>query len=124
MASPPTRLDEELYRSAAAEGKRMSRSAAQQIAHWARIGREVEARPSVTPADIAAVLDGRGDYDNLDVNEQAVVRAEWNERVAARLRELDYATEFAAAERSYSEVDGRGNAVRRTPAKRRSAAKH
>lgn len=32
----PTRIDDDLYAAAKAAGKTMSRSAAQQIAHWTR----------------------------------------------------------------------------------------
>ncbi|MGI8947595.1 MAG: TA system antitoxin ParD family protein [Ornithinimicrobium sp.] len=40
-----------------------SRSAAQQINHWARIGRELEASGKVSQRDIEAVLAGDGSYD-------------------------------------------------------------
>ena len=40
----PTRIDDELYASAKVVGSLMSRSAAQQIGHWARIGRRARSR--------------------------------------------------------------------------------
>ena len=111
----PTRIDDELYASAKIVGPLMSRSAAQQIAHWARIGREVESADSVSPRDIAAVLAARRRYDELTAEEQAVVRAEWAERMAARREELDLAQEFADQGRSYVELDDDGAVVRREP---------
>ncbi|MCP4223016.1 MAG: hypothetical protein GY773_06715, partial [Actinomycetia bacterium] len=39
-ASTPIRIDAELYASAADAASLMSRSTAQQVAHWARVGRE------------------------------------------------------------------------------------
>lgn len=111
----PTRIDDELYSSAKAVGPLMSRSAAQQIAHWARIGREVEASDSVSQRDIAAVLSARLDYDGLNSHEQAVVRAEWAERMEARREGLDLAQEFSDLGRSYVELDAHGHVVERRP---------
>ncbi|MGH3804619.1 MAG: TA system antitoxin ParD family protein [Pseudonocardiaceae bacterium] len=108
----PTRIDDELYASAKLVGGRMSRSAAQQIAHWARIGRELEASHSVSYRDIADVLDGRRDYDELTDRQQAVVRAEWTERITERREGLDLAEQFARSGRSYVELDTDGNIVR------------
>lgn len=77
----PTRIDDELYASAKVVGQLMSRSAAQQMAHWARIGRELEAAGSVSHGDVAEVLAARQEYDTLTTHEQTVVRAEWAERM-------------------------------------------
>lgn len=43
MPAIPTRIEHDLYDGAKTVGSTMSRSAAQQINHWARIGREIEA---------------------------------------------------------------------------------
>ncbi len=111
----PTRIDDELYASAKIVGSLMSRSAAQQIAHWARIGRELEAADSVSHRDIAAVLAARRDYDQLTAHEQAVVRAEWTERMDARRDALDLAREFSGQGHSYVELDENGEVVHREP---------
>lgn len=100
----------------------MSRSAAQQLAHWARIGRELEASDSVSHRDIAQVLTGRQEYDALNPREQAIVRAEWAERLRTRLGEADLARTFAERGQSYVELDGKGEVVRREPPRRRRAA--
>lgn len=120
--SPPTRLDGELFEAAKAAGAVLSRSAAQQIAHWARIGRELEASGSISQADVVAVLAGTGSYDRLPVREQAVVRAEWDERVGERLASLDLAAAFAESGQSYVELDAAGEVVHRSPRRRRRAA--
>lgn len=112
----PTRIDDDLYRSAKEVGALMSRSAAQQIAHWARIGRELESADSVSHLDVARVLAGRGDYDDLDAHGQAIVRAGWGERISHRLSDLDLAAEFTAAGRPYAELDEQGRTVLRQPA--------
>lgn len=111
----PTRIDDELYASAKAAGALMSRSASQQIAHWARIGRELEAAASVSPREIAQVLAGNADYDSLNAREQAVVRAEWAHRMTDRLAGLDFEAEFTEAGESFAELDEHGRAVRRRP---------
>lgn len=111
----PVRIDDDVYASAKAVGALMSRSASQQIAHWARIGRELEAADDVSLPAVARVLRGRGDYDELNDYEQAVVRAGWGERMAARLAELDLEQEFIAAGEAFSELDDSGVAVRRRP---------
>lgn len=105
----PIRIEDELHASAKTVAPVMSRSVAQQIAHWARIGRELEASPTVSHADIAEVLAGARHYDSLGVREQAIVRAEWAEAMSSRIENLDLAAEFVAAARSYVELDDDGN---------------
>lgn len=80
-ANSPMRVDPELAASARSTAKHMSRSLSQQIAHWARIGRELERSPGVTVTAVQAVLAGAGDYDALNTQEQAIVRANWAERI-------------------------------------------
>lgn len=111
----PTRIDDDLYASAKIVGPLMSRSAAQQIAHWARIGREIEAADSVSLRAVAAVLAARRNYDALTAEEQAVVRAEWAERMGVRREGLDFAQEFSDQGRSYVELDDSGHVVRHEP---------
>ena len=111
----PTRVDDELYASAKVVGAVMSRSAAQQLAPWARIGRELEAAGSVSQRAIADVLAGARAYDGLSAEEQAVVRAEWAERMAARIAELDLAETFTAQGRPYAELDELGRVVVHEP---------
>lgn len=116
----PTRIDDELYASAKVIGPMMSRSAAQQITHWARIGREIEAADSISQRAIAEVLAGQRAYDALSAQEQAVVRAEWVERIEARRDVLDLAQEFTEQGRSYVELDDDGRVVRRHAGEDRS----
>jgi len=109
----PTRIDDELHASAKVVGPMMSRSAAQQIVHWARIGREIEAADSISARAIAEVLAGARDYDGLTAHEQAVVRAEWAERIEARREALDLADAYEARRRTYVELDDAGQVVQR-----------
>jgi hypothetical protein len=109
----PTRVDGDLFDAAKSVGAVNSRSAAQQINHWARIGREFEASGRVSQRDVERVLAGDGSYDALGEREQAIVRAEWDEQVAERVAALDFEAEFTEAGESWSEADAAGRLVSR-----------
>ncbi|WP_029145577.1 TA system antitoxin ParD family protein [Microbacterium luticocti] len=112
MASTmPMRVDGDLFEVAKSAGAAASRSAAQQITHSARIGRELEASPTVSHRDVLRVLAGDSSYDELGERGQAVVRAIWDERIDARRARLDFADEFTREGRSWSEADEQGNVV-------------
>ncbi len=113
--STPIRIDNELYAAAAAVARLMSRSATQQITHWARIGRELEASSEVSTERVAQVLRGASDYDALNAEEQAVVRAFWAERMSSLTDALRLDRKFAAEGRPYVELDEDGNVVRHDP---------
>jgi hypothetical protein len=115
----PTRVDEDLFASAQLVAPLMERSAAQQLAYWARVGREIEAAADVSHRDIADVLAHRRAYDDLSAKEQAIVRAEWAERMAARRKALNLATRFRREGRAYVELDAEGRVVHRELAKPR-----
>lgn len=116
VSTMPTRVDQGLFEAAKAAGSLYSRSAAQQIAHWARLGREVEASPSVTQDAVARLLSGQASYDDLSDPVQAAVRVEWEDRVAARLSELDYTDRLGADGRQWAEADEDGKLVMRSAA--------
>lgn len=109
--SSPIRIDDDVHASAKLMASVMSRSTAQQVAHWARIGRELETSQSVSQRAIARVLECEESYDGLNAKEQAVVRAEWVEHMAQRREALDLAAEFIAQGRSFVELDEDGNIV-------------
>lgn len=120
MASTPSpmRLDAEITSSAEPVAARMSRSVPEQIAHWARIGRELERSPDISVAQIARVLDGAAAYDALPAREQALVRAAWLERSQTLADALDLEREFAATRYRYAEADASGKvAVHEPPAR-------
>lgn len=113
--SRPARVPLDLYESAAVAAGITSRTVAKQIAHWVRLGRELEMSPQVTYRDIVRVLAGRDSYDSLSAHEQAIVRQEWAERIAETQAQLDFADEFGRAGSWYSELDGDGNVVIQEP---------
>lgn len=112
----PTRVDQELFEAARTAGQLHTRSAAQQIAHWARIGRELEMSPAVTHDQVARVLAGEMSYDSLGSDfAQAVVRAEWGVRIAEHAAALDFEGQLTAAGEPWAEADTAGNVVMRGP---------
>lgn len=110
-STTPVRIDDGLFAAAQVVGPSMSRSAAQQVVHWARVGMELEAATDVDFAAVArALADGRG-YDALTGDEQAIVRAEWNDRIRAATAELRLDTVFASEDRSWVEWGPDGELV-------------
>jgi ParD-like antitoxin of type II bacterial toxin-antitoxin system len=114
--STPIRIDADLYADATEIAPVMSRSTAQQITHWTRIGRELEASSGVALDQVAEVLRSARSYDSLGTEEQAVIRAHWRERMTALADALRLDREFTAAGRAYVELDDQGQVVRRSPA--------
>lgn len=54
-------------------------------------------------------------YDELNREDQAVRRDEWNRQVSERIKRLNLAEMFAAEGRSYVELDEEGYVVTRHP---------
>ena len=110
--SPPTRVESDVYAAAQAAGSVHDRSTAQQLTHWARIGRELE-RSVVSQSAIDDVLHGRRPYDSLADYDQAVVRATWAEAMNDVAAGMDLSGEFAEQGRRWSELDEDGKVVHR-----------
>jgi hypothetical protein len=85
-----------------------SRSAAQQIDHWARIGQALEASPRTTHEEIEAVLRGQVRYDDLDDGGQAIVRARWDAQLAEDLATADFTEQLDATGIAWAEADADG----------------
>lgn len=115
MTTMPTRIDGDLFEAAKRAGKVHSRSAAQQLGHWARIGRELESSPSVSHDMVDRVLTGRLAYDGVDDHTQAVVRAEWDDRISRGVSTLDLTPELQGSGLSWAEADADGSLVVHEP---------
>lgn len=109
----PTRIDDDIFEAARVVGGVMNRSASQQVTHWARIGRELEASPNVSHREVIEVLKGERHYDSVGYQEQAIIRAEWGELADRRIARLNLVTIFEAANQSYVELDDDGQVMRR-----------
>lgn len=85
-----TRFAADLVDSAAAEGARQSRSAKQQLDHWARVGRAVSAHESASRRRVEAALAGEIPSTELDDAEGVVYNAEVAAAIEERLAVSDY----------------------------------
>jgi ParD-like antitoxin of type II ParDE toxin-antitoxin system len=112
VSSTPIRIDNELYNAAKAVAPTRDRSAAQQVAYWARIGRELEASGAISAGTINDVLVGRRPYDSLGPEDQAVVRAVWAERLDSIAGGINLAQQFVAeGRRTWVDIDHDGRVV-------------
>ena len=89
----PTRVAADIAESAARVGRLESRSAAQQIDHWARLGRNISMHQTAARRRVEAALAGELPLAELTVEERLVVHAE-----------LDVAVAEAAQTTSFGEV--------------------
>jgi hypothetical protein len=108
------RLDSDLFEEAKLQGEHQDRSATQQIAHWVRLGRALEASRVTTFDEVQAVLAGRARYDTLDPRDQARVRAEWDRTTHPDPDGIDLRPLFRASGRtSWVEAGADGEPVTR-----------
>ena len=91
-----TRFAADLLDSAAAEGARQSRSAKQQLDHWARVGRAVSSRHSAARRRVEAALAGELDVTELSEEEGVVFNAEISAAIQESLADDDYGQALAA----------------------------
>jgi 1-aminocyclopropane-1-carboxylate deaminase/D-cysteine desulfhydrase-like pyridoxal-dependent ACC family enzyme len=80
-ADRPTRFAVDLLESAAAEGLRQSRSAKQQLDHWARVGRQVSMQSVTAQRRIEAALAGTLPLSMLHAAERVALNAHIDARV-------------------------------------------
>ncbi len=91
-----TRFAADLVDSAAAEGARQSRSAKQQLDHWARVGRAVSSQHSAARRKVEAALSGATALSELSVEEGVVFNAEISAAIEESLARADYGATLAA----------------------------
>jgi hypothetical protein len=88
-ADRPTRIASDLLDSATVEGARQSRSAKQQLDHWARVGRAVCAQHGAARMRVEAAFAGTLPLSELSGEEAVVFNAEVQARVEENLRSMD-----------------------------------
>jgi hypothetical protein len=113
-STSPVPIDKTLLAAVEQAAALAGRSAAAQLAHWARLGQAVEVGQSPDSA-IGAVLADWAGFDDLSEEDQAVVSAVWEERIGERLRTLDMTTHHAADGTPYAELNDDGEVVVRRP---------
>jgi hypothetical protein len=90
-----TRVAADLVDSAAAEGARQSRSAKQQLDHWARVGRAVSSQHTVSRRRVEAALTGHLATTELTVEEGVVFNAEITAAIEENLARTNYGAALA-----------------------------
>jgi hypothetical protein len=88
-----TRVSSVLYRMADRVGSLFSRKAAQQIEHWANLGRTLEALPTVNLQRVRDALRAELDFDALTTEERAVHLAHLADIEAGRVAPPAHQTE-------------------------------
>ena len=91
-----TRFAADLLDSAAAEGARQSRSAKQQLDHWARVGRAVSSQHTAARRRVEAALAGDLEIGDLSVEEGVVFNAEIAAAIEENLAKSNYGAVLAS----------------------------
>lgn len=110
-----TRVAADLMDSAAAEGARQSRSAKQQLDHWARIGRSVSAQHSAARRKVEAALAGGVELAELTTEEGVVFNAEISAAIEENLADTDYGALLAARGITTVALDASGQIIEYRP---------
>lgn len=110
-----TRFAADLMDSAAAEGVRQSRSAKQQLDHWARVGRAVSSRQSAARRRVEAALAGELELAELGDEEGVVFNAEITAAIEENLAATDYGSVLAVRGVTTVALDENGQIVEHRP---------
>jgi hypothetical protein len=109
------RFATDLVDSAAAEGARQSRSAKQQLDHWARVGRAVSSQHSASRRRVEAALAGDLDTSELTVEEGVVFNAEIAAGIEESLARANYGATLSARGITTVALDDGGEIVEYHP---------
>lgn len=109
------RMAADLVDSAAAEGARQSRSAKQQLDHWARVGRAVSSQHSASRRRVEAALSGDLDLSDLTVEEGVVFNSEISAAIEENLTRTHYGHVLAAGGVTTVALDDAGDIVEYHP---------
>ncbi|ORA38767.1 TA system antitoxin ParD family protein [Mycobacterium aquaticum] len=110
-----TRFAADLMDSAAAEGARQSRSAKQQLDHWARVGRAVSSQHSAARRKVEAALAGDTPLRDLTAEEGIVFNAEISAAIEESLARSNYGAALAARGVTTVALDDNGDIVQYRP---------
>ena len=111
----PTRVAVDLLDSAAVEGRRESRSAKQQLDHWARVGRSVSMHQTAARRRVEAAMTGGLPLAQLSGAERLVVNAELDASIQSRAGSLSFGDALAAEGMTTVALDEDGALVEYRP---------
>jgi hypothetical protein len=115
VADRVTRVAADLVDSAAAEGARQSRSAKQQLDHWARVGRAVSSHHTAARRRVEAALAGDAELSTLSPEEGIVFNAEISAAIDEQLAATDYGRLLAERGVTTVALDDAGRIVEHRP---------
>jgi hypothetical protein len=110
-----TRVATDLLEAAAVEGARHSRSAKQQLDHWARVGRTVSSFHSSACRRVEAALGGSLAMAELTTEERLVANARIDVSVSDQVRSVDVGRVLAGEGTTTVALDDEGRLVRYAP---------
>jgi len=110
-----TRFAADLLASAAAEGARQSRSAKQQLDHWARVGRAVSSGQTAARRRVEAALAGELELADLSEEEGVVFNAEISASIEEQLSAGDYGRVLAGRGVTTVALNDKGEIVEHRP---------
>jgi hypothetical protein len=111
----PTRVAADLLEAAAVEGRRESRSAKQQLDHWARVGRAVSAQTSASRRRVEAALAGELSERELTSHERVTFNAELDAAICESARAIDLGEVLASRGVTAVGLDDEGRLMRYHP---------
>jgi hypothetical protein len=114
-ATHPTRVAADIAESAARVGRLESRSAAQQIDHWARLGRNISMHQTAARRRVEAALTGELALTELTAEERLVVHAELDVTMAEAAQAASFGDVLAGEGIATVALDDDGNLVAYRP---------
>jgi hypothetical protein len=111
----PTRVAADLLDAAAVEGARQSRSAKQQLDHWARVGRAVSMPHTAARRRVEAGLAGELPERDLTAEERAVLDAELDASISEAVHTISFGEVLAARGITTVALDENGTLTRYHP---------
>jgi len=111
----PVRIDDEVYAAARRVGAVASRSAAQQVDYWVRIGRAVSMAEAGVRKRIDDAIAGRTPLVLLTAEERLLANAEIDAAIEQAAVSTDYADRLAAEGITTVVMDDAGQLVTRFP---------
>jgi hypothetical protein len=114
-ADRPTRFASDLLESAAVEGKRESRSAKQQLDHWARVGRSVSMHQTAARRRVVAALAGELPFADLTEAERLVANADLDASIQIQAQSMSFGDRLAAEGVTTVALDDEGALVEHRP---------
>lgn len=115
MATRPVRVAADLFHDAMLAGDANSRSAAQQIDYWARVGREVVTAESAARDRIVNAVAGHAPLSLWNAEERVLANAEIDTAIETTAASVDFAARLAAEGVATVTMNADGQMIRRDP---------